>query len=466
MKFIFPPSMFAVIFFVVFVSGCSPDLNFSKPEKNEALSGGATTFQKLNPDVSLSRDAYSQAAVNLSFEQRSLFAVGNAFFTAPWLPPLSKGSNRVGLGPLFNAAACQDCHIRDGRGHPPSAVLGDSSLLRIAIAGGEPDPVYGAQIQTRALPGLASEAAPAVYWHHQSLQLAGGETLSLRKPQITMAQLNYGPLADGAALSLRVAPAMIGLGLLESIAEADIAAGEDSHDRDGDGISGRVNRVWSEEAQAIVIGRFGWKAGQPTVRQQSLLAFSQDIGISSGLYPNPQCSAAQTDCLALPSARNPELSESVETALIFYAQHLAVPARRWHDRKDVLAGKRLFHQLGCAACHRPQWRTAEQGVGQALSAQLIWPYTDMLLHDMGEGLADGVNEFSAQGREWRTAPLWGIHLAKAVGGNKVGFLHDGRARDFKEAIMWHGGEAKVSRDAWASLSKEEREKLIWFLKSL
>ena len=456
----------AVSLLLLLCAGCTRDADFAVTEYGERLSGGETTFQKLNPDVSLSRDAYSQAAVNLALEQRSKFAVGNAFFTAPWQPALSAVGSRVGLGPLFNAAACQDCHIRDGRGHPPTTVLGDSALLRVALRDGTQDPVYGAQIQTRAVPGVAPEAAPTIHWQRHSLQLAGGETLELRKPYIAMEKLRYGPLADGAALSLRVAPAMIGLGLLESVATEDVVAGEDVDDRDGDGISGRVNRVWSAESNSLVIGRFGWKAGQPSVRQQSLLAFNQDIGISSRLYPNQACSSVQIDCLASPSEATLELSDEVEGALVFYARHLAVPARRWHDRDEVLAGKALFHQLGCAACHRPSWRTAKQADSRALSDQLIWPYTDMLLHDMGEGLADGVSEYRAQGNEWRTAPLWGIHLAKAVGGSDVGFLHDGRARNLKEAIMWHGGEAQTSRDAWASLVKEEREKLIWFLKSL
>jgi CxxC motif-containing protein (DUF1111 family) len=279
-------------------------------------------------------------------------------------------------------------------------------------------------------------------------------------------QLHYGPLADGHGLSLRVAPAMIGLGLLESIAASAILAGEDVGDSDGDGISGRANRVWSQESSATVIGRFGWKAGQPSIRQQSLLAFQQDIGISSQLYPYQPCTSVQADCLASQPSIGPELSDEIEEVLLFYASHLAVPARRWHDRKEVLAGKAIFHTLGCAGCHQPSWRTARLDNHPVLSEQLIWPYTDMLLHDMGEGLADGVIEFGAQGNEWRTAPLWGVHLAKAVGGAEVGFLHDGRARDFKEAIMWHGGEAQASRDAWASLKRDDREKLIWFLKSL
>lgn len=456
----------AIFILLVLSSGCSRAPDFTHVEDGEMLSGGATTFQKINPDVSLSRESYSQAAVNLSIGQRNKFALGNAFFTAPWQPESSAESSRTGLGPLFNAAACQDCHIRDGRGHPPTESLSESSVLRVALANGEPDPVYGHQIQTRALPGLLPEAVPVIYWQNSSVALAGGETISMRKPFVVLEQLHYGPLADGHGLSLRVAPAMIGLGLLESIAANAILAGEDVGDSDGDGISGRANRVWSQDSSATVIGRFGWKAGQPSIRQQSLLAFQQDIGISSQLYPYQPCTSVQADCLASQPSIRPELSDEIEEVLLFYASHLAVPARRWHDRKEVLAGKALFHTLGCAACHQPSWRTARLDNHPVLSEQLIWPYTDMLLHDMGEGLADGVIEFGAQGSEWRTAPLWGVHLAKAVGGAAVGFLHDGRARDFKEAIMWHGGEAQASRDAWASLKRDDREKLIWFLKSL
>jgi CxxC motif-containing protein (DUF1111 family) len=454
-------------FLIVTLAACSQEPDYYFVQNGEAMPGGDTTFVKLNPSVNLSRHAYSQAASNLAPEQRALFTLGNAFFTSPWVAFPSVISGRDGLGPLFNAAACQDCHLRDGRGYPPGQNTESvSSLLRIALPNGEPDPVYGGQIQDRALAGLAPEAELDVLWHKRLVTLADGEQIELRNPVVSLKGLNYGEIAADAALSLRVAPAMIGLGLLENISAQDILAGEDGNDLDGDGISGRANRVWSEAEQASALGRFGWKAGQPTVRQQSLLAFSEDIGVRSGLFPKANCTARQLDCLALAPNEGPELASEIEAAVVFYAQHLAVPARRWHETKEVLQGKVLFNDLACTACHRPSWQTESDASSQALANQLIWPYSDMLLHDMGEDLADGVSEFDAEGQEWRTAPLWGIHLAKAVGGQNIGFLHDGRARNFKEAIMWHGGEAEKAKKAWAALPKTERENLIWFLKSL
>ncbi len=462
------------------LSACDSDRDFAVAELDEGLSGGATTLQKLNPGVELSREAYSQPAANLAPAQRSTFAIGNAFFTNPWVVAPADSAARDGLGPLYNASACQDCHIRDGRGHPPlgpddSAI---SALLRVALpqsagdaaalerAGVVADPVYGGQIQDRAVPGVAPEARLAVNWRERELRLAGGEVIRLREPLLTLEALGYGELHPQARYGLRVAPPMIGLGLLEAIPAEDILAGADPDDRDGDGISGRANRVWDIARAESAVGRFGWKAGQPTVRQQSLAAFVNDIGITSLLLPAEICSPAQRDCAAAASGGEPELDANIEDAVVFYSSHLAVPARRWVEAPEVLAGKQLFHSLGCASCHRPRWRTGELADAPALSRQLIWPYTDMLLHDMGEALADGVEEFAASGREWRTPPLWGIHLAKAVGGSEVGFLHDGRARNFKEAIAWHGGEAATSRDAWVALPKRDRENLIWFLKSL
>jgi len=265
---------------------------------------------------------------------------------------------------------------------------------------------------------------------------------------------------------------MIGLGLLEAIPEAAIRAREDPDDENSDGISGRANRVWSVETQAPTLGRFGWKAGQPAVKQQAAEAFAGDIGIGSWMAPLPygDCTPAQKACREAPhggTAAKPleEINAKLLDLVAFYARNLAVPVRRTPDAPDVLRGKLLFHEIGCASCHVPSFETGPSSPDEHLRGQVIWPYTDLLLHDMGEGLADNRPEGRADGQEWRTAPLWGIGLTETVNGHTF-FLHDGRARSLTEAILWHGGEAQRARDAFAGLPAEDRQRLIAFVGSL
>jgi CxxC motif-containing protein (DUF1111 family) len=265
---------------------------------------------------------------------------------------------------------------------------------------------------------------------------------------------------------------MIGLGLLEAIDEADLLARADPNDADGNGISGKANRVWSPDAGRVATGRFGWKAGVATVNEQSQAAFSGDIGISVPLHPAGagECTERQTDCRAAPDGNSPEYhnleaDQTITDLVAFYARNLAVPQRRAVDDPQVLEGKRLFNEIGCGQCHTPKYTTRVDSIGAEQSGQLIWPYTDLLLHDMGEGLADGRPEGEANGREWRTAPLWGIGLTPVVNDHSY-YLHDGRARNLLEAILWHGGEAQSHRDAVTRLSQSERDALIRFVESL
>ena len=268
-------------------------------------------------------------------------------------------------------------------------------------------------------------------------------------------------------ISPRVAPQMIGLGLLEAVPEEDILARADPDDADGDGISGRPNRVLSEETGAPMLGRFGWKAGQPTIREQSASAFSGDIGISTAVLPDGwgECTEAQAGCRAAPHGGAPEADDTVLDLVTFYSRNLAVPARRDLDDPEVLRGKALFYEAGCAACHAPKFVTARLPDRPEQSFQLIWPYSDLLLHDMGEGLADHRPEARASGTEWRTAPLWGIGLTETVTG-RASFLHDGRARTLLEAVLWHGGEAQAARDRVVAMDAGEREALVRFLELL
>jgi CxxC motif-containing protein (DUF1111 family) len=460
-----------------------PTTDFSKPESFERHPGGATTQDKVG------HNAFSLPAANLSFEDRADFFVGNGLFKRLWVSAPSSTQAADGLGPLYNARACQRCHLKDGRGHPPagpddSAV---SMFLRLSVppqTEGErellaahrqaviPEPTYGGQLQDLAIQGHAAEGRMVIDYEEMPVTLAGGEVVSLRKPSYSVADLGYGPLADDVMLSPRVAPPMIGLGLLEAIPEEQILAHADPDDRDGDGISGRPNQVWSAERQQPMLGRFGWKAGNPTLLQQASEALAGDIGVSNPLVPTPwgECTEAQVACRQAPDGSsaqydNLEAPGEVMDKILFYSRHLAVPARRDLYEAQTLRGKQLFYEAGCIACHVPKFVTARDAAEPALRYQLIWPYTDLLLHDMGEGLADHRPEGLADGREWRTAPLWGIGLTEAVNGHSQ-FLHDGRARNLAEAILWHGGEAQAARDRFAAMTQEERAALIAFVSSL
>ncbi len=467
----------------------APPAGFTAPEKFEALPAGAATVR-----ARATRDAFSQPSANMGFDRELDFKVGNGLFRKIWVSAPSSTRASDGLGPIYNARSCQRCHLKDGRGHPPEGPEDGavSMFLRIsipdtgahsgshasAVAAIEgyiatlPDPTYGSQLQDFALPGLPPEYRLSVSYEEFEVELAGGETVALRRPAYEAADLGYGPLHPDAMLSPRVAPQMIGLGLLEAIPAADILAGADPDDRDGDGISGRANIVWSEEFARPMLGRFGLKAGMPTVREQAAAAFSGDLGISSPLFPDPwgDCTRRQSGCRAAPDGADAadggfEIGAEGLDLVTFYSRNLGVPARRGIGDKQVLRGKEMFHATGCAACHRPKFVTHRLEDRPEQSFQLIWPYTDLLLHDMGEGLADHRPEARATGTEWRTPPLWGIGLTETVSGHSY-FLHDGRARSLAEAILWHGGEAQAARDAFAAMEKADRDALIRFLESL
>lgn len=449
--------------------------NSTEPDSSKQhLSGGTTTV------LDKTSNAFSLPANNLSMGRRDNFFIGNAFFKQPWVIAPSSTSARDGLGPLFNSNSCQGCHVKDGKGHPPltreERFL--STLVRVSIPaetpaqqalvttlGVVPEPNYGDQIQPHSIAGLKGEATPSFEYEEIKGQFKDGETYTLIKPKLKLEDLNYGALHPQAQLSARVAPVMIGMGLLEAIPEADLLAIADPEDKNADGISGRVNQVWDVNAQKTVLGRFGWKANQPTVAQQTAGAFQGDLGISSPLFTSQPCTATQTDCLKAPNGGQPEINQELLDMVTFYASLLAVPARREVNDPEVLKGERLFKQVNCSACHLPELKTGVKPDFPELEHQRIQPFTDLLLHDLGEGLADQRPDFLASGREWRTAPLWGIGLVETVNGH-TRFLHDGRARNLMEAILWHGGEAEVSRQQVLNLSQAERSALLRFLNSL
>ena len=260
-----------------------------------------------------------------------------------------------------------------------------------------------------------------------------------------------------------MAPALIGPGLLEAVPEQTLAA---LARRDpGDGIRGRMNLVWDIEGQRLAPGRFGLKANQPSLRQQVATAFHEDLGVNSTLFLDENCPPAQEACRHFPPGGRPELTPDRLEALVFYLRALAAPQRRSAEDPDVRRGEALFAALNCAACHVPALRTGASAVPPQLADAVIHPYTDLLLHDMGDALADGRPEFSAGPRDWRTPALWGLGLARAVNGNAL-LLHDGRARTVEEAILWHGGEAAPARNRYAGLESAQRAALLRFLDSL
>ena len=458
-----------------------PTLDFSKPEQFETNQAGGATVRPRDTS-----NAFSQASGNISFERELDFKVGNGLFKKLWVSSPSSTLASDGLGPLYNARSCQRCHLKDGRGHPPEGPddRAVSMLMRVSIPGGTgireiedylaslPEPIYGEQIQDFGIAGHASEAHLEITYDEIEIQLSGGEVASLRKPTYALSNLGYGPTHSDMMMSPRVAPQMIGLGLLDAIPAADILSLADPDDLDGNGISGRAQIVMSREYGVPMLGRFGLKAGQPSVWEQSAAAFHGDIGISSTLFPSGagECTEAQTACRAAPDGNtivhdDAEISDEGLDLVSFYASNLAVPARRDVDDTQVLQGKRVFYETGCISCHTPKFVTHRLEDQPEQSFQLIWPYTDMLLHDMGPGLADNRPEARADGQEWRTPPLWGIGLTKTVSGHTY-FLHDGRARSLLEAVLWHGGEAEAQKQRVTLMPPEDRAALIRFLESL
>lgn len=432
-----------------------------------SLSGGDTTV------FDASRNAFTFSARNLHPDRKAQFFTGNSFFNENWVAAPASTSARDGLGPLFIARSCSACHFKDGRDKAPShGELSRTLVVRLSLPGKDskdsapvPEPTYGGQLQTRALPGIRGETDVRVHWDEIRGTYGDGEPYALRRPRYAFTNEAYGVMHPDVRISVRIAPVVIGLGLLEAIPVKTIEGLADPDDRNDDGISGRVNRVWDVSSGKATVGRFGWKAEQPSVRQQVAGAFNDDMGLTSSLFPYENHTVKQSNLVTLASGDSPEVSDEIMNAVVLYSQTLAVPARREIYHPQVQKGERLFRKIGCAACHVPELRTGSRHDLAELNNQTIQPFTDLLLHDLGTGLADGREVFDATGSEWRTPPLWGIGLIKTVNGHTE-FLHDGRARNLAEAILWHGGEAERAKERFRNLSKSEREALLRFLESL
>jgi len=469
----------------------------AEPTENEHLSGGEASIKKVQSD------AFSENSNNMVLaERKQTFNLGDDFFNNPWVEGSASTSSRDGLGGLFNNNACQDCHIRDGRGHAPidendtdfdsilfrtatsNLSFEDEDLILQSLKGNVPDSYFGGQLQQHGISGVSPEVDLSVTYQNKVVTFTDGMSVTLRKPIWTIT--SFDPLRAFEAdtvFSARIAPPMIGLGLLALISEADILLKEDLNDNDADGISGKANYVWSVKDQEVALGRFGWKAGQPSVLEQSAGAFVNDMGLTNRLHQDETCTAEQTECLTAPNGNGDsvnsydyEVSDPVLDAIALYSSHLAVPERRDAYSEQVLIGKALFQQAGCQGCHTESYKTGYDLDQPELSEQTIFPYTDMLLHDMGEELADFtpenspasadmLYEFLATATEWRTPPLWGLGLTKTVDPQAT-FLHDGRAKTIMEAVLWHGGEAQSAKNKVLDFTQAEREALLAFLNDL
>jgi CxxC motif-containing protein (DUF1111 family) len=428
-------------------------------------------------------NAFAVPFAGLNKDHARQFVDGHAQFNEEWVVAPAPGV--WGLGPTFNEDRCARCHVNNGRAVAPEEGLEAErgTLVRLSIPGKTreggplPHPNYGEQLQNRGIEGRVPAEGRAIFRYRETeVRFAEGETITLRRPQIEFSDLQFGEIGKDTLKSVRLAQQVVGLGLLEAVPEATIL--EIAKAQEALGLAGRPNYVWDVEADRKALGRFGWKANQPSLRQQIAAAFHGDIGATTYLFSEENCPAAQKLCLELPSASKcggqggctgnmfrPEVVPSRLSNISFYLQTLSVPARRNPNDPVVKRGESLFGEAQCAGCHIPELRTGPKAFLPAAANLTIRPYTDLLLHDMGEELADGRPDFEASGREWRTAPLWGIGLIQVVNG-KATLLHDGRARNITEAILWHGGQAQKSREIFRNLTRTDREALVAFVQSL
>lgn len=447
---------------LLFCAACSTDdeTAFAPVDKREWLSGGAQTV------FDQGSGAFAQMFSNLPKRLARVHEIGDLQFEQTFVS--APAILNPGLGPVFNNVSCVSCHIADGRGTvPANPEMNASMLFRVSLPGedkhGGPKPVpgFGTQLQNQGILGTLREAVINIGYEEKTFHFEDGTPYKLRVPSYTVSGV-YTGFPSNALLSPRVAPPVFGLGLLEAVSKEDVLSRADPGDANSDGISGSANFVWNVVKETITLGRFGWKANQPSLLQQVAAAYHGDIGITTSVFPKEngydqqQYDGLQDDY---------ELSDSLLHATAFYIRTLAVPARRNVNEPLVRQGEQLFESTGCVKCHIPTLHTSVNVAFPPISNQVIHPYTDMLLHDMGEDLADHRPDFKANGREWRTSPLWGIGLTQTVNGHHT-FLHDGRARNIMEAILWHGGEAAASRDEVKALTAVERKALISFVKSL
>jgi len=425
-------------------------------------------------DLTVANDsalAYSLPAPGLEEAQLELFANGRQEFHQHWVVlPVIGG--KWGRGPTSNGEECSGCHAGNGRGRAPGSPDDplDSMVVRLSVPGdGEhggpaPHPAYGEQLQQQGELGkVPAEGEATVTWIEHDEYLADGTRVSMRSPRIGFRKLAFGPMGENVLTSARMAQPIIGAGLLDAVPESQLV--ELARAQKANGFNGRPNYVWDAQKQALSVGRFGWKANQPSLRQQVAAAYLGDMGVTTMLFPGDNCPPVQKACRIRPGGTVPEQTYRPFDEIVFYLQALGVPARRPIDDAAASRGERLFAEAQCSACHVPELRTGDYPALPRLAHQVFRPYTDLLLHDMGDGLADGRPDFLAGGRDWRTAPLWGLGLGATVNGNTE-LLHDGRARTLAEAVLWHGGEAAGARESFRRMTGQERGALFSFLQSI
>lgn len=444
--------------------GCSEKTSDEKVEK---------TSQKIDAIyTSKSCKMAFKEAQSLNSEDEDKHILGRSFFAIPWVEAPSATTARDGLGPLFSANTCIHCHPNNGAGVPTdkNGKITRSLVMRLSIDpkknsnsdamkkyGFVPEPTYGGQLSLNGTSDTPYEGSVHVSYKEVTGKYDDGEKYTLRHPTYTIDNLQYGALHKDTNIAPHIALALVGLGAIEMIDEKDILAKEDINDSDGDGISGKANWVFNPETNATELGRFTWKAASVTVKHQTANAAYNDMSLSNPLYPGDNCTNAQEECLkAYKSAHAFDLPMKRLDAIAYYLKTLKIPAQR--KTANFTKGKEIFHRLGCISCHTPSYKLSDADI-------TIYPYSDFLLHDMGDALSDGHTIFRAEPNEFRTPPLWGIGLYKKVSG-EMALLHDGRARSIEEAILWHGGEALQSQLAFKALGKKERDMLVEFLKGI
>ncbi|MEO8766707.1 MAG: di-heme oxidoredictase family protein [Ginsengibacter sp.] len=439
---------------------CRKPGTFNEDEIDPRLSGGAATvFDETSR-------AFTHNINGLDSRDLHVHGLGDSRFEGSFVTP--PALINPGLGPVFNNVSCISCHHNDGKGTPTFGSVNSSMLMRLSLkdiedAHGGPVavPGFGLQLQDVSTFGIPAEAKVSIAYTESAYTFADGETVHLRMPAYTI-QNAYASLPADYLFSPRMAPSVFGIGLLANIPESTILSFADENDKDHDGISGKPNYVWNPHTGTMQLGRFGLKANTSEIKVQVASAYQQDMGVTNSIFPN-ESSYGQIQSDGLDD--DPELPDSILNAVAFYVRTLAVPARRNVADAGVKQGEKIFTQINCTGCHKPTIYTGVDVTAPTLSNQRIHPYTDLLLHDMGDGLADNRPDFAATGSEWRTPPLWGVGLLQRTNGIPY-YLHDGRARTFEEAILWHGGEAAQAKQKFTELSTADRKSLMQFLKSL
>lgn len=408
----------------------------------------------------------------LNDDEYDKFMLGRSFFSIPWVKAPSITTARDGLGPLFNANSCISCHPNNGRGILFSSdnIASRSIVARLSIKSNNslehkkilnekgyiPEPIYGNQLAINGIFGVDFEGKINIDFEEKEIIFPDGEKQILLKPKYSLKELNYGDLHKDSIVSYRMAQTLNGMGLIDLISNEDILANEDLEDKNGDGIRGKANWVYSNITKKIELGKYTWKASVAFLKEQVAFAASNDIGLTTTIFKDENCTKFQKACNEAPKAKDIDLPDNRLDAITYYLKHLkSYSAKKTKEYEEGLA---IFDSISCSKCHISSFKT-KLGFD-------IYPYSDFLLHDMGEELADGRVEFLANEQEWRTAPLWGLALHQKINKEKPRLLHDGRARSFQEAILWHGGEAKNAKEAYMNLPKEQREKLIKFLEEL